>query len=88
MTLNEQIGRRIRRRRKIIGLTQSQLAGGCGVSFQQIQKYETGMHHIFADRLFKIAEVLQVEISYFFETTELPRSVAIINGITYERIGA
>jgi len=56
------IGSRIRRRRKILGLTQSQLGDRAGVRFQQIQKYETGANEIGAVRLFEIAEALAVEL--------------------------
>ena len=56
---------RLRRRRRLLGLTQQQLAGACGVRFQQIQKYECGANRISAARLWQLAEVLEVPISYF-----------------------
>ncbi|MDZ7906119.1 MAG: helix-turn-helix transcriptional regulator [Cypionkella sp.] len=61
------VGKRIRHRRWMIGMTQQQLADNVGIKFQQIQKYETGMNRVSASRLWDIAETLGVEISFFFE---------------------
>ncbi len=64
---NKEIGARIRVARKERGLTQMQLADKVGVSFQQIQKYETGKDRIFVERLQQIAKALDVPMAYFFE---------------------
>ncbi|RAK58897.1 transcriptional regulator [Phenylobacterium hankyongense] len=61
------LGRRLRRRRRLLGLTQQQLAGACGVRFQQIQKYECAANRMSAARLWQLAEVLEVPVSYFYE---------------------
>jgi transcriptional regulator with XRE-family HTH domain len=61
------LGRRLRRRRRILGLTQQQLAGACGVRFQQIQKYECAANRMSAARLWQLAVVLEVPVSYFYE---------------------
>jgi transcriptional regulator with XRE-family HTH domain len=61
------LGRRLRRRRRILGLTQQQLAGACGVRFQQIQKYECAANRMSAARLWQLAEVLEVPVSYFYD---------------------
>jgi len=61
------LGKRLRRRRRLLGLTQQQLAGACGVRFQQIQKYECAANRMSAARLWQLAEVLEVPISYFYE---------------------
>ena len=61
------LGRRLRGRRRILGLTQQQLAGACGVRFQQIQKYECAANRMSAARIWQIAEVLDVPVSYFYE---------------------
>lgn len=61
------LGRRLRRRRRLMGLTQQQLAGACGVRFQQIQKYECGANRISAARLWQLAEALEVPVGYFFD---------------------
>jgi transcriptional regulator with XRE-family HTH domain len=61
------LGRRLRRRRRLLGLTQQQLAGACGVRFQQIQKYECAANRMSAARIWQLSEVLQVPVSYFYE---------------------
>lgn len=61
------VGKRIRHRRWIAGVTQQQLAEKVGIKFQQIQKYETGMNRVSASRLWDISEALGVEVSFFFE---------------------
>ena len=65
-TINIQIGSRIKRRRKLLGLTQKELGESVGVRFQQIQKYETGENNVSAARLYRLAQALDVEIEYFF----------------------
>lgn len=61
------VGKRIRHRRWMVGMTQQQLADSVGIKFQQIQKYETGMNRVSASRLWDIARTLGVPISFFFE---------------------
>lgn len=61
------VGKRIRQRRWLIGMTQQQLADAVGIKFQQIQKYETGMNRVSASRLWDVARTLGVSIAYFFE---------------------
>jgi transcriptional regulator with XRE-family HTH domain len=61
------VGKRIRHRRWMIGLTQQQLAGRVGIKFQQIQKYETGANRVSASRLWDIADALDVAVPFFFE---------------------
>lgn len=61
------VGKRIRHRRWMVGMTQQQLADHVGIKFQQIQKYETGMNRVSASRLWDIAAALGVSISFFFE---------------------
>ena len=64
------VGKRIRHRRWMNGTTQQQLAEAVGIKFQQIQKYETGMNRVSASRLWDIANVLGVPVSFFFEGIE------------------
>ncbi|HHS89001.1 MAG TPA: XRE family transcriptional regulator [Rhodobacteraceae bacterium] len=61
------VGKRIRHRRWMVGMTQQQLAEKVGIKFQQIQKYETGMNRVSASRLWDIAETLEVPVNFFFE---------------------
>ncbi len=61
------VGTRIRERRVMLGLSQQQLAQMIGVTYQQAHKYERGLNRISAGRLYDIARVLSVPISWFFE---------------------
>ncbi len=65
--IDTHLGRRLRRRRRLLGLTQQELAHACGVRFQQIQKYECAANRMSAARLWQLAEVLEVPVSYFYE---------------------
>ncbi|EPX78616.1 helix-turn-helix domain-containing protein [Salipiger mucosus] len=64
------VGKRIRHRRWLVGMTQQQLAESVGIKFQQIQKYETGANRVSASRLWDIADALDVPVSFFFEGIE------------------
>jgi transcriptional regulator with XRE-family HTH domain len=64
------LGRRLRRRRRLLGLTQQQLANQVGIRFQQIQKYECGANRISAARLWQLAEALESPVSYFYDGLE------------------
>ncbi|MBO9465050.1 transcriptional repressor DicA [Pelagimonas phthalicica] len=64
------VGKRIRHRRWLVGMTQQQLAEKVGIKFQQIQKYETGANRVSASRLWDIADALEVPVSFFFEGIE------------------
>ena len=61
------LGKRLRRRRRLLGLTQQQLANSVGIRFQQIQKYECGANRISAARLWQLAEALESPVSYFYD---------------------
>ena len=66
------VGKRIRIRRKLLGLTQRDLAEHLGLTFQQIQKYESAANRISAGRLYDLARILSVPISYFFDDLSEP----------------
>ena len=61
------VGKRIRQRRWLIGMTQQKLAELVGIKFQQIQKYETGANRVSASRLWDISDALGVQVSFFFD---------------------
>ena len=65
--IDQHVGERIRLLRTERGLTQEQLAAALDVSYQQVQKYETGANRISAGRIFEIARKLGVEVGYFFD---------------------
>ncbi|HEX7884591.1 MAG TPA: helix-turn-helix transcriptional regulator [Phenylobacterium sp.] len=66
------VGRRVRLRRKELGVSQGWLADRLGLTFQQIQKYERGANRISASKLYEIATLLEVSITYFFEGLDDP----------------
>lgn len=61
------VGRRLRARRRLLGLTQETLASAVDIKFQQIQKYESGSNRVSASRLWALGKALDVPISYFFD---------------------
>lgn len=65
--VDRRVGDRIRRRRILMGLTQDQLGEALGISYQQIQKYETGANRVSAGRLYLIADRLDVSPGWFFD---------------------
>jgi transcriptional regulator with XRE-family HTH domain len=65
--IDDHVGRRIRERRILLGLTQQELGEMIGVTYQQVHKYEHGVNRVSAGRLFEIASVLSTPITYFYE---------------------
>lgn len=61
------VGDRIRQRRILMGLTQDQLGAALGISYQQVQKYETGANRVSAGRLYLIAQRLEISPGWFFD---------------------
>jgi transcriptional regulator with XRE-family HTH domain len=61
------VGKRVRMRRMMLGMSQEMLGDALGVTFQQVQKYEKGTNRISASRLQRISDVLQVPVTFFFE---------------------
>lgn len=76
--LDQYIGERVRSRRQILGMSQTELARAIGVSFQQVQKYEKGANRVGSGLLYRLAELLEVPISYFYEgyDTKMPSGKA------------
>lgn len=64
------VGARVRERRVMLGLSQTTLATKIGLTFQQVQKYERGANRVSASMMWRMAEVLDVPISYFFDGLE------------------
>ena len=67
------VGSRIRMRRLYLGQSQSELARAVGLTFQQIQKYERGLNRVSASRLYDLARVLDVPVSFFFD--DMPEGI-------------
>ncbi len=68
------VGARVRVRRTLLGMNQTNLGDAIGVSYQQMQKYENGANRISASRLFDLSRLLDVPIQYFFD--DMPTAVA------------
>ena len=64
--IDQHIAQRLQLRRVMLGMTQSDLAKKCGVSFQQIQKYETAGNRIPAARLFDLSQAMETSVAFFF----------------------
>jgi transcriptional regulator with XRE-family HTH domain len=72
------LGKRLRSRRKLLGLTQAELGAICGVRFQQIQKYECATNHMSAAMLWRLAAGLGVGVQYFYEGLERPAAAPAV----------
>jgi transcriptional regulator with XRE-family HTH domain len=64
--IDRAVGNRLKSRRMALNMSQSALADELGLTFQQIQKYETGLSRISAGRLHRIAEIMKVDLAFFF----------------------
>ncbi|HBH25937.1 MAG TPA: transcriptional regulator [Rhodospirillaceae bacterium] len=65
--LDRHVGKRLRVRRALLGMSQEKLADAIGLTFQQIQKYERGTNRISASRLYQFSQILDVPVTYFYE---------------------
>jgi transcriptional regulator with XRE-family HTH domain len=64
---DKHVGSRVRMRRKMLAMSQEQLADALGITYQQVQKNEKGANRIGASRLQQISHILQVPVAFFFE---------------------
>jgi transcriptional regulator with XRE-family HTH domain len=67
------VGQRVRQRRVLCGLSQTELANAIGLTFQQLQKYERGMNRVSASKLWQISKVLDVPVQWFFKEFAEPK---------------
>ncbi len=74
--IDSEIGMLIKRRRKSLGLSQNDVAEKIGISFQQLQKYETGFNRISASTLIDLSSVLSCDIEYFFKKADKLKDAA------------
>ncbi len=72
--IDAHVGARLRQRRTLLGMSQTDLGDALGLTFQQVQKYERGATRISASRLFDLSRVLDVPLEYFFD--DMPAAVA------------
>lgn len=66
------VGKRLKHRRNELNVSQSRLADQCGITFQQVQKYERGVNRMGASRIYQMAQILDVSVSYFFGDLDNP----------------
>jgi transcriptional regulator with XRE-family HTH domain len=78
--IDQHVGRQLSLRRAQIGMTQTELGAKVGLSFQAVQKYETGENRISASRLYQLARILDVPPSYFFDTLDQTRRAEEVAG--------
>ena len=64
---DKHVGSRLRMRRLMLDMSQTDIANALGVTFQQVQKYEKGTNRISASRLQHLSQILQVPVPFFFE---------------------
>jgi transcriptional regulator with XRE-family HTH domain len=65
--IDKHVGSRVRMRRLMLGMSQTKLADGLGLTFQQVQKYEKGTNRMGASRLQHVSHILQIPVPFFFE---------------------
>src|SRR5215510_8762539 len=65
--VDKHVGNRVRMRRLMLGMSQTKLGDGLGITFQQVQKYESGKNRIGAGRLQHISDILQIPVPFFFD---------------------
>ncbi len=66
-SIDAHVGQKIRMKRTLLGLSQDTLAKKIDLTFQQIQKYESGKNQVSSARLYQLAEILDTDINFFFE---------------------
>ncbi|MFC4347818.1 helix-turn-helix domain-containing protein [Kordiimonas lipolytica] len=76
--IDKHVGRRLRDRRRALELSQQDIANILGISYQQVQKYESGQNRVSAGRLYLLAHILQTKVSDFYEG--LPAGDEILSG--------
>ncbi len=77
------VGARVRMRRTLFGMTQTDLGDALGLTFQQVQKYENGTNRIGSGRLYDLSRVFDVSVEHFFE--DMPPKVAASSLVTKGR---
>jgi transcriptional regulator with XRE-family HTH domain len=81
------VGWRLKLRRTLLGMSQEKLGEMLGLTFQQIQKYERGVNRIGASRLYQIAQILDVPVSFFFDDMPTGAVAGYGPGLREESVG-
>ncbi len=77
------VGARMRQRRTLLGMNQTKLGDALGLSYQQVQKYESGANRMGASRLYDLSQIFDVPVAFFFE--EMPSEVAASSPAQWRR---
>lgn len=70
--IENHVAGRIRLRRGLLGMSQSDLAKALGITFQQVQKYERGSNRVSVGKLYRLADILDVPLTFFFDGLDVP----------------
>ena len=81
------VGSRVRLRRTLLGLNQTQLGEKLGITYQQVQKYEQGVNRISASRLYQMTRILDVPVSFFFDDMPLQTDDAVPHPVSSGALG-
>lgn len=76
--IDKHVGRRLRDRRRGLDLSQQDIANILSISYQQVQKYESGQNRVSAGRLYLLAHIMKTDVSHFYEG--LPAGDEILSG--------
>lgn len=80
-SVDAHVGQRVRMRRTLLGMSQERLGEAIGLTFQQVQKYERGSNRISAGTLYRLSQVLDVPVSFFFDNyRDMQSNVAPTDG--------
>lgn len=74
--IDTHVGKRLRLRRTMMGLSQEALAKAVGITFQQVQKYEKGVNAMNANRLYEFSQFMRIPVAYFFEGLNAAAEIA------------
>ncbi len=80
--IDKHVGKQLKARRTLLGISQEKLADAVGVTFQQVQKYERGANRVSASRLFSFSKILEVNIDYFYNGIETQPQKAAVKGMS------
>jgi transcriptional regulator with XRE-family HTH domain len=87
-SVDHHVGNRVRERRLQLDMSQTELANACGITFQQIQKYENGANRVSASRLWQFAAILGKPVDFFFDGLAAHKlGVAVVKALDAERKG-
>ncbi len=76
--IDKHVGRRLRDRRRTLDLSQQDIANILSISYQQVQKYESGLNRVSAGRLYLLAHIMHTDVGYFYEG--LPSGDELLSG--------